>query len=86
MNNGDSGEAPLAIERLKSKSQENAIVFDLGGGTLDITILNIRKNNDGIIDFEVIATDGDIHLDGNDFDNKLIDFCIKEFCKQTGNK
>lgn len=86
MNNGDSGEAPLAIERLKSKSQENAIVFDLGGGTLDITILNIKKNNENIIDFEVIATDGDIHLGGSDFDNKLIDFCIKEFCKQTGNK
>jgi len=86
MNNGDSGEAPLAIERLKSKSQENAIVFDLGGGTLDITILNIKKNNENIIDFEVIATDGDIHLGGSDFDNKLIDFCIKEFCKLTGNK
>ena len=86
MNNGDSGEAPLAIERVKSKSQENAIVFDLGGGTLDVTILNIRKNNEGIIHFEVIATDGDIHLGGSDFDNKLIDFCIKEFCKQTGNK
>ena len=86
MNNGDSGEAPLAIERVQSKSQENAIVFDLGGGTLDVTILNIRKNNEGIIDFEVIATDGNIHLGGSDFDNKLIDFCIKEFCKQTGNK
>ena len=84
--NGDSGEAPLAIERLKSKSQENAIVFDLGGGTLDVTLLNITKNNEGLIGFEVIATDGDIHLGGSDFDNKLIDFCISEFCKTTGNK
>ena len=83
---GDSGEAPLAIERLKSKSQENAIVFDLGGGTLDITVLNIRKNNEGIINFEVESTNGDTHLGGSDFDNKLIDFCIKDFCLKTGNK
>jgi molecular chaperone DnaK (HSP70) len=84
--NEDSGEAPLAIERFKSKSQENAIVLDLGGGTLDITLLNITKNNEGTIGFEVIATDGDIHLGGSDFDNKLIDFCISEFCKTTGNQ
>ena len=83
---GDSGEAPLAIERLKLKSQENAIVFDLGGGTLDITVLNIRKNNEGIINFEVESTNGDTHLGGSDFDNKLIDFCIKDFCLKTGNK
>ena len=83
---GDSGEAPLAIERVKSKSQENAIVFDLGGGTLDITILNISKNSEGIINFEVESTDGDTHLGGSDFDNKLIDFCIKDFCIKTGNK
>ena len=82
---GDAGEAPLAIE-IQSKSQENAIVFDLGGGTLDITILNIRKNNEGIINFEVESTDGDTHLGGSDFDNKLIDFCIKDFCIKTGNK
>ena len=82
----DSGEAPLAIEKLKSKSQENAIVLDLGGGTLDITILNIRKNSEGVINFEVESTDGDTHLGGSDFDNKLIDFCIKDFCLKTGNK
>ena len=85
-NNEDSGEAPLAIERFKSKSLENAIVFDLGGGTLDITLLNISKNTEGNINFEVIATDGDIHLGGSDFDNKLIDYCIDRFCKLTGNK
>ena len=83
---GDAGEAPLAIEIMKSKSQENAIVFDLGGGTLDITILNISKNSEGIINFEVESTDGDTHLGGSDFDNKLIDFCIKDFCIKTGNK
>ena len=82
----DSNEAPLAIERIKSKSKENAIVFDLGGGTLDITLLNISKNKEGIINFEVEVSDGDTHLGGSDFDNKLIDYCIQEFCKDTSFK
>ena len=75
---------PLAM--MKNGSSELAIVFDLGGGTLDVTLLNIKKNNEGSIDFEVLATDGDIHLGGSDFDNKIIDFCINEFCKVTGHK
>ena len=41
---------------------------------------------DGIVDFDVLATDGNIHLGGSDFDNKLIDFCIKEFCNVSGYK
>ena len=81
----DSEEAPpLAIQKNKSKTSENAIVFDLGGGTLDISLLNIRKDNEGNINFDVEASDGDTHLGGSDFDNKLIDFCIKEFCRTTG--
>jgi len=79
----DADEAPLAIE--SKKYNEDAIVFDLGGGTFDITILNITKNIQGKINFEILGTDGDIHLGGSDFDNKLIDYCINEFCKQTGN-
>ena len=67
------------------KSSEKAIVFDLGGGTLDITLLNITKNSDDNINFEILGTDGDIHLGGSDFDNKLIDYCINEYCKQTGD-
>ena len=82
----DSDVAPLAIEKNKSKSKENAIVFDLGGGTLDITLLNISKNKEGIINFEVEISDGDTHLGGSDFDNKLIDYCIQEFCRDTSNK
>ena len=82
----DLGEAPLVIDNVKSKSSENAIVFDLGGGTLDITLLNIRKNNEGIINFEVESSDGDTHLGGSDFDNKLIDYCISEFCRNTSVK
>ena len=68
---------------LKEGSSEKAIVFDLGGGTLDVTLLNINKNNDGNVDFDVLATDGNIHLGWSDFDNKLIDFCINEFCRET---
>ena len=82
----DLGEAPLVIDNNKSKSSESAIVFDLGGGTLDITLLNIRKNNEGVINFEVEVSDGDTHLGGSDFDNKLIDYCISEFCKNTSYK
>ena len=83
---GDDSEAPNPFEILKNGSSENAIVFDLGGGTLDVTLLKIKKNMDGNVDFDVLATDGNIHLGGSDFDNRLIDFCIKEFCKATGHK
>ena len=83
---GDGCDAPSPLAMLKNGSSELIIVFDLGGGTLDVTLLNIKKNNEGNTDFEVLATDGDIHLGGSDFDNKLIDFCINEFCKSTGYK
>ena len=79
----DDGDAPPIIS---GKSSEKAIVFDLGGGTLDITLLNITKNNEDNINFEILGTDGDIHLGGSDFDNKLIDYCINEYCRQTGDK
>ena len=79
----DSTSAPSPLDK---EWNENAMVFDLGGGTLDVTILNIFKNNIGDINFNVIVTDGDIHLGGSDFDNRLIDYCIKEFCNTTGNK
>ena len=68
-----------------SKSEQKVIVFDLGGGTFDITLLNIKKNSEGQLVFEVELTNGDIHLGGSDFDNMLIDYCIKEFCKRTEN-
>ena len=74
--------APIANE---SKSEQKVIVFDLGGGTFDITLLNIKKNSEGQLVFEVELTNGDIHLGGSDFDNMLIDYCIKEFCKRTEN-
>lgn len=52
----------------------NIIIYDLGGGTLDVSLLNI---NDGI--FQVLASTGNTHLGGTDFDNRIIGYCIKEF-------
>ena len=45
--------------------------------------MNIKKNKDGQLIFEVELTNGDIHLGGSDFDNMMIDYCIKEFCRRT---
>ena len=63
----------------KGRGEQNVLIFDLGGGTFDVSLLNIE---DGI--FEVKATNGDTHLGGEDFDNVLVDFCIAAFKKQTG--
>ena len=73
--------APSANEIIKS--QEKVMVFDLGGGTLDITILNIKKNKDNNLIFEILVTKGDIHLGGSDFDKLLMDHCIKYFCEDA---
>ena len=59
------------------KNKRKVIIFDLGGGTFDVTALYLNDNRE----FSAIASLGDAHLGGNDFDNKLVDFCIKEFCR-----
>merc|ERR1712142_146601 len=69
-----------------SSGEKNVLIFDLGGGTFDVSILSI---DDGI--FEVKATAGDTHLGGEDFDNRLVDFFSKEFKRKnkkdiSGNK
>lgn len=64
---------------LDKKSDEKIAVYDLGGGTFDISILEI---GDGV--FEVLATDGDTKLGGDDWDNVLIDWIVEEFKKDTG--
>lgn len=64
---------------LDKKSDEKIVVFDLGGGTFDVSILEI---GDGV--FEVKATSGDTHLGGEDFDLKLIDYLADEFKKDQG--
>jgi molecular chaperone DnaK len=64
---------------LDKKTDEKIVVFDLGGGTFDVSILEI---GDGV--FEVKATNGDTHLGGEDFDLKLIDYLADEFKKDQG--
>jgi len=64
---------------LEKKSNERIAVFDLGGGTFDISILDV---GDGV--FEVLASNGDGHLGGDDFDQRLIDFLAEEFRKTEG--
>ncbi len=71
--------ASLAYGLDKKKENEKVAVFDLGGGTFDISILELGE---GV--FEVKATDGDTHLGGDDFDQKIIDFLADEFKKQEG--
>ena len=61
------------------QGEKNVLIFDLGGGTFDVSLLTIE---DGI--FEVKATNGHTHLGGEDFDNVLVDFCISDFKKKTG--
>jgi len=64
---------------LEKKKQEKVAVYDLGGGTFDISILDV---GDGV--FEVLATNGDTHLGGDDFDQRLIDHAAEEFRKAEG--
>jgi len=71
--------AALAYGLDKNKENEKVAVFDLGGGTFDISILEL---GDGV--FEVKSTDGDTHLGGDDFDQKIIDYLADEFKKQEG--
>ena len=64
---------------LDKKSQETILVFDLGGGTFDVSILEV---GDGV--FEVLATSGDTHLGGDDFDKKIVDYLAAEFQRAEG--
>src|ERR1700741_4022841 len=64
---------------LDKKKDEKIAVYDLGGGTFDISVLEI---GDGV--FEVKATNGDTHLGGDDWDNKLMDWILDEFKKDSG--
>ena len=64
---------------LEKKTNQRIAVFDLGGGTFDVSILDV---GDGV--FEVLATNGDGHLGGDDFDQRLIDYLADEFRKSEG--
>merc|ERR1719506_1361401 len=64
---------------LDKKSEQNILVYDLGGGTFDVSLLTI---DNGV--FEVVATNGDTHLGGEDFDQRVMEHFIKVFNKKTG--
>ncbi len=64
---------------LDSKGDEKVLVYDLGGGTFDVTVLEISEGT-----FEVLSTDGNAFLGGDDFDNKIVDFLAAEFKSDHG--
>ena len=71
--------AALAYGLDKQEGSQKVMIYDLGGGTFDVSILEI---GDGV--FEVLATNGDTHLGGDDFDNKVMDYLVDTFKKDTG--
>jgi heat shock protein 5 len=71
--------AALAYGLGKTGEETKIIVYDLGGGTFDVSLLSIE---DGV--FEVLATAGDTHLGGEDFDNRVMDHFVKSYEKKTG--
>ncbi|KAJ1569686.1 ATPase with role in protein import into the ER [Cladochytrium tenue] len=71
--------AAIAYGLDKTDQEQNILVYDLGGGTFDVSVLTIDK---GI--FEVLATNGDTHLGGEDFDNRLMEHLIKIYKKKSG--
>ncbi|WP_313628626.1 molecular chaperone DnaK [Enterococcus italicus] len=71
--------AALAYGLDKTDRDEKILVFDLGGGTFDVSVLEL---GDGV--FDVLSTAGDNHLGGDDFDNKIIDHMVAEFKKENG--
>ncbi len=70
--------AAIAYGEDKAKGEQKIAVYDLGGGTFDISIIDIDEL-DGEKTFEVLATNGDTHLGGEDFDNRIVDYLIDEF-------
>ncbi|WP_318458488.1 molecular chaperone DnaK [Photobacterium leiognathi] len=75
--------AALAYGLDKKGGDRTIAVYDLGGGTFDISIIEI-DNVDGEQTFEVLATNGDTHLGGEDFDTRLINYLVDEFKKEQG--
>merc|ERR1711948_204115 len=65
----------------KGSGERNVLIYDMGGGTFDVSLLTIE---DGI--FEVEATAGDTHLGGEDFDNRIVDFCLQDFKRKNRGK
>ncbi len=75
--------AAMAYGLDKAQKEQKIVVFDLGGGTFDVSVLELN-DDDGMKVFEVISTSGDTHLGGDDFDELLIHHVADEFKKSTG--
>ena len=71
--------AALAYGLDKQDTDEKILVYDLGGGTFDVSVLEL---GDGV--FQVLSTNGDTHLGGDDFDQRIIDYLVAEFKKENG--
>ena len=79
INEPTSAAVAFGLQKNNTLQDKNVLIFDLGGGTFDVSILNI--SNEGIF---IKAIDGDTHLGGEDFDNKLVEYCINEFQEEKG--
>ena len=77
----ESTAAAIAYGEANAKGEQKIAVYDLGGGTFDISIIDIDEIYDRKT-FEVLATDGDTHLGGEDFDNRIINYLVEEFKNQ----
>ena len=75
--------AAMAYGLDKAQNEQKIVVFDLGGGTFDVSVLELN-DDDGMKVFEVISTSGDTHLGGDDFDEALIHYVADEFKKSNG--
>ena len=67
----DNGFLDVTVDKLSEAGRRHVLIFDLGGGTFDVSLLAIERGY-----FEVLATAGDTHLGGEDFDNRMVEFCI----------
>jgi molecular chaperone DnaK len=74
--------AALAYGLEKGKEDELILVFDLGGGTFDVSLLEVGKDDDGFSTIEVRATSGDNRLGGDDWDNRIVEFLVAEVKNQ----
>ena len=70
----------FGLQKNNTLKDKNVLIFDLGGGTFDVSVLNIT--NEGIVIIKAIS--GDTHLGGEDFDNQLVQYCINEFKNTNG--
>jgi molecular chaperone DnaK len=76
--------AALAYGLDKGKEDEVILVFDLGGGTFDVSLLEVGKDDDGFTSIQVMATNGDNHLGGDDWDQRIVDYLVGQVKAKDG--